>query len=367
YAVRKGDYVRAFFYVGKSEDPARAKLNPRSLDYEEVTRAETLSRYLENQGVGNNARYAIVHPDGVLKGIYGIRHPIYDVDFKVVGRDQHLERGLYLAFIGFVYLAIGLFVLFKQRRAALTYHFYAWSLLSFGGSFYSSTLEFTKLDRLVSLVDGAAWALLAPLFLHFCANFPSGRGLTLRLRPVVAALSVPAFALITLEAFWHYKPDFKFRADSPLFGKASLVGWGNTLGKVELAHCAVFLIIGSVLLLRTFLRAEKPLLRQQLKWILWGLGLSGLPFALLYLVPYISNLEITPVMETVAYGPLILIPFSFGYSIVRYRLMDVDVIMRRSFVHAMATLAVGAIYMVVLLGVGDFVKFVWASADLNAW
>src|SRR6185295_11556213 len=106
YAVRKGDYVRAFFYVGKSEDPSRAKLNPRSLDYEDVTHAETLSRYLETQGVGNNARYTIVHSDPVLQGIYGIRHPKYDVDFKVIGRDQRLERGLYLAFIGVVYLAI---------------------------------------------------------------------------------------------------------------------------------------------------------------------------------------------------------------------------------------------------------------------
>ena len=72
-------------------------------------------------------------------------------------------------------------------------------------------------------------------------------------------------------------------------------------------------------------------------------------------------------METLACGPLILIPLSFGYSIVRYRLMDVDVIMRRSFVHVMAIVAVAAIYMAVLLGVGDLVKFIWATADLNSW
>jgi PAS domain S-box-containing protein len=72
-------------------------------------------------------------------------------------------------------------------------------------------------------------------------------------------------------------------------------------------------------------------------------------------------------MESLAYGPLILVPLSFGYSIIRYRLMDVDVIMRRSFVHAMATVAVGAIYMAVLLGVGDLVKFIWETADLNTW
>lgn len=370
YSVRKGDYVKAFFYVGRPEDSSRPRQTPRILDYEEVTRAETVSRYLEGQGVGNNARYAIVHNDPVLKSIYGIAEDepnYFDVDFKVIARDQQLGRGLYLAFIGFVYLAIGLFVLFKQRRAELTYHFYAWSLLSFVGYFYSSTLEFTKLDKFVSFADGAAWALLAPLFLHFCAKFPSRTGLSIKLRPFIAALYAPSVALITLEALWHYRPDFRLRSDSPLFGKSSLVGWGNLLGKIELAHCAVFLVIGSVLLLRTFLKAERPLLRQQLKWIIWGLGLSGMPFVLLYLVPYISNLEITPVMETVAYGPLILIPLSFGYSIVRYRLMDVDVIMRRSFVHAMASISVAAIYMAMLLGVGDLVRFIWQTADLNSW
>jgi len=366
-SVRKGDYVRAFFYIGKYDDAFGAKTNPRNLDYEEVTRAETLSRYLENQGVGNNARYAIVHQDAVLKGIYGIKHPIYDVDFKVVALDQHLERGLYFAFIGLVYLGIGLFVLFKQRRAALTYHFYAWSLLSFVNYFYTPTMEFTKLDRMVSFLDGASWLILAPLFLHFCANFPSGRGLSVRRRPIIASLYLPALALTTIEAFWHYKPDARIGASAALFSRDSLVHWGNILRQVEIIHFAIFFFIGGALLLRTFLRTEKPLLRQQLKWIIWGLGLSGLPFALLYLIPYVLNLDITPAMEKLAYGPLILIPLSFGYSIVRYRLMDVDVIMRRSFVHAMASIAVAAIYMAMLLGVGDLVRFIWATADLNSW
>ena len=365
-AVRKGDYVRAFFYIGKYDDAGGAKATPRNLDYEEVTRAETLSRYLEDQGVGNNARYAIAHADPVLQVIYGIDQDIYDVDFKVATLDQDLERGLYLAFIGLVYLGIGLFVLFKQRRAVLTYHFFAWSLLSFVSYFYTPTLEFTKLDRLVSFLDGASWLLLAPLFLHFCANFPSGRGLSVRRRPIIATLYLPAVVLVALEALWHYKPNVRVGA-SGLFGSESLVQWGNTLRQIELVHFAIFFLVGGALLLRTFLRTEKPLLRQQLKWIIWGLGLSGLPFGLLYLVPYTFNLEISSAMEKIAYGPLILIPLSFGYSIVRYRLMDVDVIMRRSFVHALASIAVAAIYMAMLLGVGDLVRFIWATADLNSW
>ena len=359
YTVRKGDYVKAFFYVGRYDDGSRAKLAPRNLDYEEVTRAETLSRYLESQGVGNNARYAIIHPDPVLKNIFSIKHPFYDVDFKVVSRDQHLERGLYLAFIAVVYLAIGLFVLFRQSRATLTYHFFAWFLLSFVVYFYHSTREFTKLDELVYLLSGAALALLAPLFLHFCARFPTGNAWLLRARPAVAVLYIPAVALIIFNVLWQYKPG--------VFKSEWLVQVRNLLDRGELLHYFLFFVAGSALLVRTFVRAEKPLLKQQLKWIIWGIGLSAFPFAAFYLVPDIMNVETTSGMQVLAFGPLILIPLSFGYSIIRYRLMDVDVIMRRSFVHAMASIAVAAIYMAVLLGVGDLVRFIWQTADLNSW
>ncbi|HSB07958.1 MAG TPA: ATP-binding protein [Blastocatellia bacterium] len=359
YAVRKGDYVKAFFYVGRYDESSRAKPAPRYLEYEEVTNRETLSHYLQNQGVGNNARYAILHPDPVLESIYGIKQPVYDVDFKVAARDQNLHLGLYLAFIGLVYLAIGLFVLFRQSRAALTYHFYGWFLLSFVIYSFHSTREFSRLDQVVYLISGSALALLAPVFLHFCANFPSGHRRFLRSPIAVAVLYMPAVALVVLDVLWQYKPS--------VFKSGMLSEVRNNLDLAELLHYFVFFLIGSALLVRTFIRAQEALLRQQLKWIIWGLALSALPFAVLYVVPYAFGIEATGSVKIIAFGPLILIPLSFGYSIIRYRLMDVDVIMRRSFVHAMASIAVAAIYMAVLLGVGDLVKFIWATADLNSW
>jgi PAS domain S-box-containing protein len=359
YKLKKGDYLRAVYFLDRYETVGGVKY----LSYEEVKSVETIDRYLARQDVGNDARYAIERDDALLQSLFQIAEPKYDVDFKVAAEPQHIRLGLYLAFIGVVYLAIGLFVLFKQRRAALTYHFFGWSLVSFVVYFYSSTNEFTDLDRLVNLIDGAALALLAPLFLHFCANFPSGRGLSMRARPIAAALYLPAAVIAIFELLYHYKPS--------AFG-GRLEGARNWLDGAELTQLLVFFAIGSALLVRTFIKADKPLLRQQLKWIIWGLGASVLPLALLYsIVPLaslgISNVEITPFMLALACGPLILIPLSFGYSIVRYRLMDVDVIMRRSFVHVVAIVVVAAIYMLMLLGVIDLVKFIWKSADLNTW
>ncbi len=343
-AVKKGDYVRAVFYQGK---------------YEEIETAETLSQYLHEQGVGNDARYVIERNDPSLQSIYKLDQPLYDVDFKVTTLSQNLGLGLYLAFIGLVYLAVGLFVLFKQSRANLTYHFYAWFLASFVAYFYQFTREGNSLDKLVFVVDGIGFAVLAPLFLDFCVKFPSGREKLRYSLPVKIALYLPAALIIIANLLFTYRPS--------IFQGGHLVQVREWISWFELFHYPLFFLIGSALLVRTFIRAEKVLLKHQLKWIVWSLALSVVPFIVFFGVPSLFNLEITSLMEVLGIGPLILIPVSFGYSIVRYRLMDVDVIMRRSFVHVLATLAVGAIYMAVLLGVGDLVKFIWATADLNSW
>src|SRR5437016_6937148 len=49
--------------------------------------------------------------------------------------------------------------------------------------------------------------------------------------------------------------------------------------------------------------------------------------------------------------PLILIPLSLGYSVVRYRLMDVELVVRRTAVYAATTLAIA-------LGIGVIVYFI---------
>ena len=344
-SLKPGDYLRYIYYDG---------------EYGKITQPETVSRYLNTVGIGGRARYAVEHKDETLKGIYKLDGDLqlYDYEFEVKEASQHLEIGLYFALIGVVYLAIGLFVLFKQPTARLTYHFLAWFMASFVMYFYQSTKEFTTLDKLVDLLDAIALGLLAPLFLHFCVRFARNRlGSVGKL--LCWLMYMPAAVLGTLEVLYHYVPK--------VLPPNSLQGVRDTLDATELKQYVGYFALGSLILIVSFIKAKTPLLRQQLKWIIWGLGLSVLPFVALYFIPYVSNMDTTPFMKGVACGPLILIPLSFGYSIVRYRLMDVDVIMRRSFVHLVAMTGLGAFYMALLLGVGDLVKFVWPTADMNSW
>jgi hypothetical protein len=48
--------------------------------------------------------------------------------------------------------------------------------------------------------------------------------------------------------------------------------------------------------------------------------------------------------------PLALIPFAFGYSVLRYRLMDVELVVRRVFAYALTTLAIALLIGVVVTG-----------------
>jgi PAS domain S-box-containing protein len=53
-------------------------------------------------------------------------------------------------------------------------------------------------------------------------------------------------------------------------------------------------------------------------------------------------------LTDVAVLPLIAIPFAFGYSVLRYRLMDVELVVRRVFVYALTSIAIALLFGVVV-------------------
>ncbi|HEU0123445.1 MAG TPA: ATP-binding protein, partial [Bryobacteraceae bacterium] len=83
--------------------------------------------------------------------------------------------------------------------------------------------------------------------------------------------------------------------------------------------------------------------RQQMKWLRNGAVFGVLPFAALYVMPYLVGAVLGPAME-MAVLPLALVPITWAYAIFRYRLMDVDIIFQQGYVYTLATLAVMAVF-----------------------
>src|SRR5208337_4197169 len=97
-------------------------------------------------------------------------------------------------------------------------------------------------------------------------------------------------------------------------------------------------------------RAASPLLRQQFKWLPRGTLLAVLPFTLFYAIPFLFDLNPPLLLTNLAGLSLIFLPLTFSWAIVRYRLMDTDLIFKRGMAYMLATgLIVGAYFGIIAL------------------
>jgi PAS domain S-box-containing protein len=272
----------------------------------------------------------------------------------------------YINLVGVVYLLVGLFVLFRQgERAPFVLHFTALCVCAFVFHFYKPYGSYEDLDKSVSFLDNAAYILFAPVFLHFCLLYPVRRRLSER-RWLPALLYAPAALLVALLVLSVYPNEIEFVLHKRLGLLASLRppefsdDFVRGFYLAEFVHFWVALAGGASVLLYRFARSKTTVVRQQLKWVVWGSVLAVAPFTLLYAVGYVfgdmtaaataAGAQTNRWLTDAAVLPLVLIPLTFGNSVVRYRLMDVDIVVRRAAVYALTT-----VFITLMIGTVVFV------------
>ncbi|HEX8558729.1 MAG TPA: ATP-binding protein [Pyrinomonadaceae bacterium] len=317
---------------------------------EQVTTTYDVQDYLEVAGVGGRIGYLIERPSNPEDTRF------YWVYLENLTPQRTLTaRDLYVNLIGVVYLLVGLFVFFKQGgRAPFALHFATLCLVAFVFHFYKPYGAYEDLDLAIDFLDNAALALFAPVLVHFCAIYPVRYRLSERRPRLVYLLYAPAAALAALTAFFDFAPALHNRwpgapVSSLLF--SAYMGLPEDFpARLSLAGTAFLtaaLVAGSFILVRRFVKSESAIVRQQLKWVVWGSALAVAPFTLLYAAGYLFGVGEGFLSETTrrwmtdaAVLPLVLIPLTFGNSVVRYRLMDVDMVVRRTAVYALTTLTI---------------------------
>ena len=317
---------------------------------DEVTTTYDVQVFLEEAGVGGRIGYLVERPSNPAETRF------YWVYLENLTPQRTLTaRDLYINFLGVVSLLVGLFVFFKQGgRAPFALHFATLCLIAFVFQFYKPYGGLEDLDLAVDFLDNAALALFAPVFLHFCAVYPVRYRLSERHPRLVYLLYAPAALLVVWAAFFDFAPALHNRwpSSSPFSALFSAYAslpedFPAVLARVGTGFLTASLLAGSFILVRRFVRNESAIVRQQLKWVVWGSALAVTPFALLYAAGYLFGVGEGFLSETTrkwmtdaAVLPLVLIPLTFGNSVVRYRLMDVDMVVRRTAVYALTTLTI---------------------------
>ena len=81
----------------------------------------------------------------------------------------------------------------------------------------------------------------------------------------------------------------------------------------------------------------RRLLRQQLKWLYRGAWLAVGPFTVFYAIPFILDIRMSTILTKLAGLSLVFLPLTFCWAIIRYRLMDTDLIFKRGVAYTLAT------------------------------
>jgi two-component system, NtrC family, sensor kinase len=252
---------------------------------------------------------------------YGLNRSGQDFQTYVILGPQSNAKPIrrYLELLGFLYLGIGAFVLVRRRSAPRSAQFYTFCLASFVLYTFSYTGKLNLFDWSVYWLNVAAWILQPLLFLHFCLTFPE-RPKWVRQRPwLIPSLYGSGTLLLAL----HVLVSLQFVV---LPTSLSASNW--LLDRIEQIYMVAGLLGGAVVLDGSRRRAQSPLIKQQLKWVTRGAFLAIVPFGVLYAAPYCLGYVPTPWMAVSVFS-LAFLPLTFGYAIMHYRLMDVDIIFRR--------------------------------------
>ena len=311
-----------------------------------VVHLSDLERELYATGVYGKANYAITRDN-------------ISLDTPVVVIPEPPDRSLQQALrvIGLIYLAIGIYVLFRRWTAPRATHFYLFCLVSFALNALKYTGEWDLLDKTVFWGNVLAESLQPALFLHFALSFPEERIKNLRRRLLVPLVYAPGVALFGLWIMaimrWEATGLLKHRLD-----------------QAGTAYVATFYVLAALLFLNSYRRADTPLLRQQLKWLTRGALLAVLPFTLLYAIPFLLDMRMPGPLTKLAGLSLVFLPLTFSWAIVRYRLMDTDLIFKRGVAYTLATvLLLGAYFGIIALiaemvhnGMPEAMRGEWALA-----
>ncbi len=238
-------------------------------------------------------------------------------------------------------LLVGCLVRLRRAGDQASLHFFWLSVAFFGVFGFSFSGRFDRLDWVFYWADVVSMLLLPPLFVHFAGVFPDRPQAWVRSsmgRATLPLLYLPALVLGGLRVAILARPGLEGASFSRLL---------ETIDRLELVSLALGICGGLLIMIRALGRVRSMTARRQLRWIVGGTTIGGLPFVVGYALPYIAGFDPGPQLGLLTV-PLAFVPLAFASAVVRYRLMDVEVIIKRTVVYAVAVSAIAAIYAVLL-------------------
>jgi len=249
------------------------------------------------------------------------------------------------AITGFFFIFVPVFVVFKKGLTAqtLTYH---WVMVASGliilntwGTYNSTLFGISFVSRFIFHI---AYAFFSSLFLHFTLVFPNEI-----FKRKVKIIFMYGISLSLSVAALHF---YSVSIAHPSFTSIHNYVLAFNISRYYVLIC---LLLGVFNFTVSYRRAKSIADKKKLKWLLFGLTIGPLTFALLWVLP-LAFIGRGLIPEELLLIVLLIIPFTFSISILKYHLWDIDRVINRSVVYSILLTGIVAAYFVVVFFISSF-------------
>ncbi len=248
----------------------------------------------------------------------------------------------YLVLVGMMTLALALIVLFNSRgQMSLPYVFFYLLAFAFAGFMvFSPTGEMGGLDAAFYGLDKLGFLAFPPLLLHFFMIFPLRMPFLKKRFEVLPLLYAPAAFLLLARVRLHVP------LPAP-WSEATILRTHDGLERLELLHFAFFALVTLVILAHSTRRAPNILVKKQLRIIVYGLAFGVVPFDRLLHRPLRPRRTALDGRRADGPPPGPHPSRAFAYSISRYRLIDIEVFLKKAATLIFSFFVLASVYLFV--------------------
>ena len=296
---------------------------------------EELELYTDGKNIGDTVSISILHEGKKL-----------DLTVKLI-TCYSLFYLLTACITGFIFFIIAVLVFLKatEKKAALAFHNVviatAMIIMMTWGNY---NIIPHGLGHVIRFGFHAAYSFAPVLFLHFTFVFPWDR---LNKRLITIMYTVSFFIMAVLDVIFLL---------AVLKGKIGC--YDNYIAVFN--FCRMYLVASVIaalaIFIHAFIKTKSVIEKKKLKWILLGLLIGPSAFILLWVVPQsITTYGLIP--EEAVILLMTSVPIAFGIAIVRYHLLDIDLIIRRSIIYSVVVILLLAAYLILIIGISALVNY----------
>ena len=206
---------------------------------------------------------------------------------------------------------------------------------------------------IVDQMGDTVWPLNVVNGLLLLLLFPDGKPLSPRWRFVIWALCANLFVVITGQLVYPGALESHGRVPNPL-GVPALAGYSSFAINDAYAPMPVIVLLATVSLILRYRRAAMKE-RQQIKWFVYG---AAIMVVIIAAGTVASSLISTDSADRVANAVgnitfalgILALPIGAGVGVVRYRLYDIDVLIKRTLVYGALTAILAGLYFALVIG-----------------